>query len=322
VSEFREYQVVANGIRQHVIEAGSGSVVLLCHGFPELAHSWRHQLRALADAGYRAIAPDMRGYGRTDAPPQPDRYTILHLVGDMVGLLDVLDVRQAAIVGHDWGAPVAWTAAQMRPDMFTSVAGMCVPFAPRGPASSLEAMRRAGRHAFYQLYFQQAGVAERDFDADIDATVRRMMWTLSAGPQATWNGMIGAGGALDALAEPSGPMHWLGTEDLAVYAAAFRASGFTGALNWYRNIDRNWELTAPFQHCAIRQPAWFIAGERDPIYPFVKPLVDALPQTVPGHLGTTIVPGAGHWVQQEAAHAVNGVLLDFLRQAHVQPTLP
>lgn len=315
MTEFNERTVVANGIGQHVIEAGSGPAVLLCHGFPELGYSWRHQLRALADAGYRAIAPDMRGYGRTGAPPAIDRYTILHLVGDMVGLLDALGIGQAVIVGHDWGAPVAWSAAQMRPDRFTGVVGMCVPFAPRGPVSSLEALRRAGRQRFYQLYFQEPGIAEADFHRDIDATMRRMMWTLSAGPAERWSGMIGPGGALDALAEPPAGIDWLDASDLAVYAAAFRASGLTGGLNWYRNIDRNWELTAPWQDAPIRQPAWFIAGERDPIYPLVKPLVDRLAQTVPGLLGTSILPNVGHWVQQEVPASVNDILLAFLGRA-------
>jgi len=315
VSEFKEHDVVANGIRQHVIEAGSGPVVLFCHGFPDLGYTWRHQIRALADAGYRAIAPDMRGYGRTEAPSAIDSYTILHLVGDMVGLLNAMEIEKAVIVGHDWGAPVAWTAAQMRPDIFTGVMGLCVPFAPRGPVSSLEAMRRAGRHQFYQLYFQQPGVAEADFHKDIDATIRRMMWTLSAGPAERWSGMIGAEGALDALAEPTEQMGWLSAEEFAVYSTAFNSSGLSGGLNWYRNIDRNWELTAPMQNAVIRQPAWFIAGERDPIYPLLKPMVEALPKTVPGHLGTTIIPNAGHWVQQEASSQVNEVLIDFLKRA-------
>ena len=314
MNEFKQHEVLANGIRQHVIEAGSGPAVLLCHGFPEIGYSWRHQIRALADAGYRAIAPDMRGYGLTEAPTAIGDYTILHLVGDMVGLLRALGIGQADIVGHDWGAPVAWAAAQMRPDMFTSVTGMCVPFARRGPASSLEGMRRAGMHRFYQLYFQEPGVAEADFHKDIEATLRRMMWTLSAGPATPWSGMIGAEGALDALSEPAGPMAWMGAEEFAVYASAFRTSGLGGGLNWYRNIDRNWALTAAFQDAAIRQPAWFITGERDPVYPLLKPLVDALPATVPGHMGTTVVAGAGHWVQQEASQRVNEVLLDFLRQ--------
>lgn len=312
MDEFKQYDVVANGIRQHVTEAGSGPAVLLCHGFPELGYSWRHQIRALADAGYRAIAPDMRGYGGTEAPPAVDRYSIFHLVGDMVGLLNALDVARADIVGHDWGAPVAWTAAQMRPDMFTSVTGMSVPFVPRGPVSSLDALRRAGLHSFYQLYFQEAGLADADFHKDIEATVRRMMWTLSAGPAELWNGTIGSEGALDALSEPPGEVDWLGAEDLAVYAGAFGKTGLTGGLNWYRNIDRNWELTAPLQNATIRQLAWFITGARDPVFPFVKPAIDALPHTVPGHLGTTIIADAGHWVQQEASGEVNKVLLEFL----------
>ncbi|QGZ38256.1 pimeloyl-ACP methyl ester carboxylesterase [Pseudoduganella flava] len=314
--EFRERCIVANGIHQHVTEAGSGPVVLLCHGFPEVGYSWRHQLRALADAGFHAIAPDMRGYGRTDVPQPTEQYTIYHLVGDMVGLLAELGIGRADIVGHDWGAPVAWAAAQLRPDLFASVTGMCVPFTPRRPVSRLDAWRRSGRTEFYQLYFQEPGRAEEEFEQDIAATLRRMMWTLSAGPSARWDGMIGPSGALAALAEPERPMHWMSDAELAVYIAAFERSGFAGPLKWYRNIERNWELTAPLQGVAIHQPAWFITGEHDPIYPLMKPLVDALPHTVPGHRGSTIVAGAGHWVQQEAPGAVNAVLIDFLRTVH------
>lgn len=313
MSGFKEYAVTANGIRQHVTEAGAGPVVLLCHGFPELGYSWRHQLGALATAGYRAIAPDMRGYGKTEIPGEPGRYTMLDLVGDMVGLLGVLEIEQAHIVGHDWGASVAWTAAQWRPDLFPSIAGLCVPFVPRGPVSSLEAVRRAGKDAFYQLYFQQPGVAEQDFEQEVEAILRRVLWTLSAGPAERWDGMIGAEGVFGAFSEPEHGMAWLTRHDLDVYSRAFKHSGFQGALNWYRNIDRNWELTAAFQALKIRQPAWFITGEQDPIYPWVKPWVAALPQTVPGHRGTTIIPGAGHWVQQEASDQVNETLLRFLQ---------
>lgn len=190
-----------------------------------------------------------------------------------------------------------------------------MPFVTRGPVSSLEALRRAGRHRFYQLYFQEPGAAEADFHKDVGATIRRMMWTLSAGPAERWSGMIGAEGALEALSEPPGEMDWLSGEELAVYSAAFEKSGLGGALNWYRNIDRNWELTAPFQNAVIRQPAWFITGDRDPLYPLVKPLIDALPETVPGHLGTTVIANAGHWVPQEAHGKVNEILLDFLGRA-------
>lgn len=318
MSEFREYDLIANGIHQHLTEAGEGPAVLLCHGFPELGYSWRHQLRALAGAGYRAIAPDMRGYGSTRIPAERESYTILDLVADMVGLLQQLQIDRAHIVGHDWGAHVAWTAAQLRPDLFCSVMGMCVPFTPRGPVSSLEAMRRAdstNERVFYQLYFQEPGVAERDFEKDVAGTLRRMMWTLSGGPDDRWDGKIGVEGALEALAQPAHAMRWLTPADFDVYQRAFERSGFEGPLNWYRNIDRNWELTAAFQGLRILQPAWFITGARDPVYPVVKPWVDALPQTVPGHRGTTIIASAGHWVQQEASDQVNEVLLDFLRAA-------
>ena len=312
MSEFTQFEVQANGIRQHVTEAGSGPAVLLCHGFPELGHSWRHQLRALADAGYRAIAPDMRGYGRTEVPTDADRYTIFHLTGDLVALLGELGIAEAAIVGHDWGAPVAWTAAQLRPDLFKAVLGLSVPHARRGSISSLDKLRRAGLHAYYQLYFQTPGVAERELEADVDTAMRRIMWSLSAGPPAPWNGMIGPQGALDAFWEPHGAMPWIDDADLAIYGAAFRASGFTGALNWYRNIDRNWDLTAPLDGLPIAQPAWFAIGDRDPILRFVQPSIEALPETVPGLLGTSVLPGVGHWLQQEVPDAINAIMLDFL----------
>ncbi|MBB6505016.1 pimeloyl-ACP methyl ester carboxylesterase [Sphingomonas endophytica] len=312
---FSEYRVEANGIRQHVIEAGSGPAILLCHGFPELGYSWRHQLRALADAGYRAIAPDMRGYGGTTVPDGVEHYTIFHLTGDMVALLEALGIAEAAIVGHDWGAPVAWTAAQLRPDLFRAVLGMSVPFARRGSISSLAKLRRAGLDAYYQLYFQTPGRAERELEADVDTAMRRIMWSLSAGPSTAWSGMIGPAGALAAFHEPDQPMPWIGDEDLARYGAAFRATGFAGALNWYRNIDRNWELTASLAGLGITQPAWFVIGDCDPILPAVRPAIDVLPQTVPGLRGTTMLPGVGHWLQQEASGAVNAVLIDFLARS-------
>lgn len=312
MSEFKEYDITANGIVQHVTECGSGPAVLLCHGFPEIGYSWRHQLRALANAGYRAIAPDMRGYGRTEAPPDVGCYTILHMVGDMVGLLDTLDIPKATIIGHDWGAPVAWTAAQLRPDVFNGVVGVCVPYAPRGPLSSLEAMRRAGHDRFYQLYFQEIGVAERDFESDADQTIRRMMWTLSGGPSERWNGTIGLQGALHALSPPETDMAWITDAELAVYTHAYQESGFGGGLNWYRNIERNWELASAFNGLPIQQPAWFITGEKDPIYPLLRPLIEALPKTVPGLMGTSVIPDVGHWVHQESPAAVNDLLLYFL----------
>jgi len=312
MTEFKEYDITANGILQHVTECGSGPAVLLCHGFPEIGFSWRHQLKALANAGYRAIAPDMRGYGKTEAPSDVGSYTVLHMVGDMVGLLQTLEIQKATIIGHDWGAPVAWTAAQLRPDIFNGVVGLCVPYSPRGPLSSLDAMRRAGHNRFYQLYFQEPGVAERDFELDAGQTIRRMMWTLSGGPSVQWDGTIGPQGALYALSQPETEMQWITEAELAVYSVAFQACGFRGGLNWYRNIDRNWELASALNGLSIRQPAWFITGAKDPVYPLVRPLIDALPKTVPGLMGVSVLPDVGHWVHQESPEAVNDLLLYFL----------
>lgn len=310
----KQSDVKANGITIHFAEIGEGPTVLLCHGFPESWYSWRHQMTALADAGFRAIAPDMRGYGGTDAPEDVGAYSLLHLVGDAVGLLDALGIERASVVGHDWGAPVAWNAATLRPDRFDAVVGMGTPFLPRGPMSSLEGIRRHGWTTFYQLYFQEPGRTEREFEADVEATMRRSFWTLSAGPEVPWDGSIGDRGAFESFWEPTRPMPWMPDEDLAVFTAAFAAKGFRGALNWYRNIDRNWALAAPFQGLVPPQPAYFLTGDRDPILRVFRPMVEALPDVLPDLRGVSFVEGAGHWVQQEAPDEVNRLLLDFLNQ--------
>jgi pimeloyl-ACP methyl ester carboxylesterase len=313
--EIRRHDIAANGIRLHVAEAGEGPAVLLCHGFPEGWYSWRHQLRALAAAGFRAIAPDMRGYGGSEAPAAVEDYTMLHLVGDVVGLLDALGVDQAAVAGHDWGAPVAWNAALMRPDRFRAVAGLSVPYAPRGAMSGLEAMRRAGRMRFYQLHFQAPGIAEAEMERDPEATLRRFLWSASGGPAEAdrWKPDLPETGFVASLAEPPALPAWLAPEDLAFYAEVYRRTGFRGGLNWYRNLDRNWALLAPFHGAAVGQPALFIGGTRDPVLGWMAKAVDALQRTALGLRGTVMLEGAGHWVQQEAPEAVNRALIGFLR---------
>ncbi len=310
----RHRSLAANGITQHVAEAGEGPAVLLCHGFPESWRSWRHQLLALAEAGFHAIAPDMRGYGETEAPAAIEDYTILHLTGDMVGLLDALGLPQAAIIGHDWGAPVAWTAALLRPDRFPAVAGLSVPFSPRGPVSPVEALRRAGRHRFYQLHFQQRGLAEAELGRDPAVTLRRTLWSLSGDPPEAerWRPDLPESGFLASLAEPPALPAWLPEEELAALAAIYRRTGFTGGLNWYRNIHRNWQLMAPFQGLLLRQPSLFVAGTLDPVLGWAGPAVEALPARATGLRGTVLLDGIGHWVQQEAPAAVNEALLGFL----------
>lgn len=309
--------VEANGLRMHLAECGEGPVVVLCHGFPETWYSWRHQLRALGAAGYRAVAPDMRGYGRTDAPDAIEHYTLLHLVGDMVALLDALGAEQAVIVGHDWGAPVAWHAALLRPDRFRAVIALSGPFRPRPPASPTTRMPQDAAHQFYQLYFQPEGVAEAELDPAPRPFLRGLL--VAASGDAQPGGDIGmvprATGMLALLPDPPALPAWITEADVDAYAADFAATGFRGGLNWYRNIDRNWALLAAFEGMKVRVPALFIAGERDLVVNFrgARQAIAAMPALVPDLRGSILLPGCGHWTQQERAAEVNAAMLGFLR---------
>jgi len=302
-----------NGIELRADIAGSGMPVLLCHGFPESRHSWRHQVPALAEAGYRVIAPDMRGYGGSSAPESIEDFTILHLVGDMVGLLDTLGHPKAVIVGHDWGALVAWAAAMLRPDRFIGVAGLSVPFIPRTAAAPLATLRRRGRERFYWVWFEPRARAEAELDADPAESLRRMYWGLSgAAPDPLWNGMVAESGFLATFPAPSGLPDWLTPEDLRLQTAAF-SRGFRAPLDWYRNLDRNWALLGAFAGARITQPAMFLAGERDPVLNWRRDAYAAHSENLPGLVSSTLLPGIGHWIQQEAPEAVTAALLDFLR---------
>lgn len=310
--------VEANGIRLHVAEQGDGAAVLLCHGFPELWYSWRHQLAGLAAAGFRAIAPDMRGYGQSERPEAIDQYTLLHLVGDMVGLLDAMGIARAPIAGHDWGAPVAWLAAQLRPDRFPAVIALSVPFRGRGPARPTTIMPQTDEAVFYQLFFQEPGVAEAQYDPNARAMFRSGLIGISgdAPPDARPFGMIPRHGpAFRWNATPPPLPAWLTEADIDFYTAEFTRTGFRGGLNWYRNIDRNWELLAPFDGLPVTVPALFIAGDRDPVvrFPGMDRHLAALSAQVPQLRGTVMLPGCGHWTQQERAAEVNAAMIEFLR---------
>ncbi|MEQ1807914.1 MAG: alpha/beta hydrolase [Burkholderiaceae bacterium] len=310
-----------NGIHMRVAEQGSGPLVLFCHGWPESWYSWQHQLAALAAAGYRAVAPDMRGYGGSDAPLDVEQYTMLHLVGDMVELVKALGEKQAVIVGHDWGAPVAWTSALLRPDVFRAVAGMSVPFTPPGKIDLLSALQAQGVTTFYMQYFQTPGVAEAELEADVAASLRRIYFSGSGdGPQRPTFGVLDPGqGVLGNTVDPLSMGHtlpeWLPHEDLAFYAAEFKRAGFRGGLNWYRTLRRSWELLMPWRGCIIRQPSLFIAGSRDNVlrFPASKAQIEAYPRTLPDLRGCHILDGAGHWIQRERADTVNVLLLEFLK---------
>jgi len=311
--------VETNGMRMHIAEAGAPTApaVVLCHGFPESWYSWRHQLGALADAGFHAIAPDQRGYGQTDAPAAARDYTQLHLVGDLVGLLDALGHERAAIVGHDWGAPVAWSAVWLRPDRFHAVVGMSVSWSGhRGSTRPTDAMRAAMNGAFlYILHFQEEGVAEATMDRDIRGTMRRTLYSLSGdiprdqfrffNPQAkTFD---------DVLREPDVLPPWLSEHDLDVFVGEFERKGtFRHGINWYRCIDLNWELTAPFAGLPIYQPALFIGAEHDVILGQTREGVAATKKMIPNLREPIWIADCGHWLQQEEPEQVNAALIEFL----------
>jgi pimeloyl-ACP methyl ester carboxylesterase len=306
----------------HVAESGpdDGPAVVLCHGFPECWYSWRHQLRALGDAGYHVLAPDQRGYGTTDMPDEVGAYTQLDLVGDVVGLLDAVGADDAIIVGHDWGGPVAWHTALLRPDRIRAVAALSVHFGGVAAVSTprmkpTDAMRAALGDAFlYVLYFQEPGVAERELDADLRRTLRTTLYALSGDvPRDEYRFFDpGARTFADVVNEPPGPLEWLSETDLDAFCASFEHHGtFFGGLNWYRNIDRNQELLAPFAGVQVHQPALFIGAEFDSIFGQTPESVLATRAAVPNLRDPIWVEGSGHWIQQEEPEVVNRALLDF-----------
>jgi pimeloyl-ACP methyl ester carboxylesterase len=278
--------VKANGIRVHVVQQGEGFPVVLCHGFPELWYSWRHQIPALAAAGLRAIAPDLRGYGGSDKPQAVEEYDIHHLVGDVVGLLDALDIEKAVFVGHDWGSIVVWSAAVMHPERVERVVSLNVPYRGRcagfPPTQVLPSM---GNNYSYVIFFQEPGRAEAFFASDLPRALRRF-----------YGGSAG---------DPS----FLSGEEFQVYLQAFQDGGLSGPLNFYRNIDRNWEATQHLADRTVECPCLVVMTDRDPVLrpEFAVGMERWLPR-----LRRESIDGCGHWTQQEKPDEVNRLLLDFL----------
>jgi pimeloyl-ACP methyl ester carboxylesterase len=314
-------RIATDGLTQQVIEAGEGPLVLLLHGFPELGVSWRAQVEALAEAGFHAVAPDMRGYGGTDRPADEAEHSILHLVGDMVDLVRTLGADQAVVVGHDWGAVVAWHCALMRPDLFRAVAGLSVPFQPRRPkgpptAAMAAITKRAGLGDLYIERFQAAD-AHVEMDADPATALRKMFWSFdgatSDADQST--GFLPDGVSLmDSVSDRAVPPPWMEPEHFDAYVAAFAASGFKGPLDWYRCIDRNWALTAFLQDRRIDRPSLFLVGERDPVRRYAGAHEAGLKDWLTDLRGQVVLPGAGHWIQQERPGDVSAVLAEFMRK--------
>jgi pimeloyl-ACP methyl ester carboxylesterase len=307
--------VETNGLSLHVAEQGGGPLIILCHGFPECWYSWRHQLPALAKAGFRAVAPDLRGYGRSDRPEALEKYTILQDIGDMVGLIDALGEKQAVIVGHDVGATIAWQAAALHPDRFRAVAALSVPFRTRGFGTSVPPttlMPQNENAVFYQLALQ-GPAAEAQLGTNLRRTFRAQFYALSGDrPEGGGfpGGMVPRNGPF--LSEPESLPAWITESDIDVYVAEFTRSGLRGPLGWYRNIDRSWEELAPFADATVTVPALYIAGDRDFVATVFSEAVASQSRMVPRLRSAIVLPGCGHWTEQERAPEVSAALIEFL----------
>jgi len=304
--------------RTHLVEQGSGPLVLLVHGFPESWYSWRHQLPALADAGYRAVAIDVRGYGRSSKPESVADYRMTALVEDNAAVVEALGERTATVVGHDWGSPIAANSALLRPDVFTALGLLSVPYSPRNGFRPSDAFAMiGGAEEFYISYFQQPGRAEAEIEPDVRAWLRGFYLGLSgeAEPEVGEGGLlcVPAGAKLSDRFSDRPLPSWLAEADLDFYAGEFERTGLTGGLNRYRNVDRDWADLAPFDGAPIPQPSLFIGGDRDAPTIWLADAIKAYPATLPGLHGSHILDGCGHWVQQERPAEVNRLLVDWLR---------
>jgi pimeloyl-ACP methyl ester carboxylesterase len=313
--------VDARGTRIHLVEEGEGPLVLLVHGFPESWYSWRHQLPALAGAGYRAVAIDVRGYGRSSAPHEIGAYGMLHHVNDNLGVVEALGEERAVIVGHDWGSPIASTSALLRPDVFTAVALLSVPYSPPGFRRPTDAMRGIGgaEEEFYIIYFQEPGRAEAEAELDVRGWVLGFLVGASGDAVAPSDGgtigTVRRGGMLrDRFVVPDELPAWLTQADVDFYAGEFERTGFRGGLNRYRNLDRDWVDLQPWRGRPITVPSLFIGGERDGPTIIGQRAIARFPETLPALAGSHILPGCGHWVQQERPEEVTRLLVEWLRK--------
>lgn len=331
-----------NGVRLHVAEQGEGPLVLLVHGFPELWYSWRFQLPALAAAGYRAVAIDQRGYGSSSKFWQTDAYRIGPLVADLVGLVHALGAEQAVLVGHDWGAPVVWSAAWMHPECFRGVMGMSVPFSGRGlialpgnpfgerPPHDIHRAVAGPDQLFYQEYFSTLGPIIDEIEIDLAGWVRDIVWTVSGEALAaagfTLAGQdpidlirnsalcIGHGQRMrDRFLTPATMPAWFTTDDLAVFVDALECGGFAGPLSYYYNLENDWQDLAPYAKRKLEVPAMFLGAEYDVATWWGAEAIERAPEKIANWLGAKVLEGSGHWLQQEKAAETNAALLEFLR---------
>ncbi|CAL0311211.1 unnamed protein product [Lupinus luteus] len=307
--------VKVNGINMHVAEKGQGPVVLFLHGFPELWYSWRHQIQYISSKGYHAVAPDLRGYGDTDAPSSINSYSCFHLVGDIIALIDSLGVEQVYLVAHDWGATIGWYLCLFRPDRIKAYVCLSVPYLPRNPKfKPLDGMRALHGEDFYICRFQEPGKIEGEFaKTETEKIIKNFLTDRRSGPPILpkeWVGSI----PKDTTPLPS----WLTQQDVAYYSSIFNKTGFTGGLNYYRNINSNWELTAPWTGAQIKVPVKFITGDLDVVYSSfgTKKYIEsgAFKKDVPLLEEVVIQEGVAHFNNQEAAEEVNKHIYEFIKK--------
>ncbi|MEE1775400.1 alpha/beta hydrolase [Streptomyces sp. NPDC049952] len=318
-AEFRHRTVEAPAGRIHLVEQGTGPLVLLVHGFPESWYSWRRQLPALAAAGYRAAAIDVRGYGRSSRPAATDAYRMLDLVEDNLAVVRALGEESAVVIGHDWGSNIAASSALLHPAVFRAVGLLSVPYAPPGGPRPTDVFSTIGgaEQEFYVSYFQEPGRAEAEIEPDVRGWLAGFYAALSADTMPAEGDadphFVAHGGRLrDRF--PAGELPaWLSEDELDVYAAEFERTGLTGALNRYRNMDRDWEDLAPHRGAPIEQPSLFVGGTLDASTTWMADAVDAHPRTLPGLSASHLLEGCGHWIQQERPDEVNRLLTDWLR---------
>ena len=310
--------VPTNGIRLRVALAGQGPLVVLVHGWPESWYSWRHQIPALAEAGYRVAAPDVRGYGGSDKPEPIEAYAIREMCADIVGLITGLGETQAILVGHDWGAPIVWNTALFHPEKVRAVVGLSVPHMGRGPTPRIELFRKLYKDRFfYQLYFQEPGVAEAELEADVRRSLRKVYYWASGEAMRAGLKVDKPADArlLDGLPDPDPFPAWMTPADLDYYVGEFERSGFRGPLNRYRTAELDFSQQAAVADSRIEQPAAFIGGSLDPVLRFLPgvDMIEAMRARVPDLRLVRLIEGAGHWVQQERPAEVNAALATFLR---------
>jgi pimeloyl-ACP methyl ester carboxylesterase len=314
LSDINQRRVSTNGIELNIAEQGEGPLVLMLHGFPESWYSWRHQISAVAGAGFHAVAPDMRGYGKSDKPGDITTYNQVEVTRDIVGLISSLGYETAIVFGHDWGAPTAWSCALHHPDKVTAVGALSVPFSPRAATPPLDMMKEIFKNMFfYQLYFQEPGVAEAEWETNVRVNLRKF-YHIGSGAFDAGNFIAPRSPDADLLSDIKDPKtlgDWCTESDLDFYTGEFEHSGFRGPLNYYRNQNLTWSLTEGSPK-KINQPALFVAGGKDGVIMLAADALKNMPSYVTNLKVNQLIPGIGHWTQQEAPDEVNSLMIDFL----------